>query len=97
MAIYAQASDRRDQGPSPVGVTDDYAAANGGYFAAGQTTARMDPMTGLEICVVLVCVWEVHGVVCRVPRLQSAHVSAALKAYSDAHSDACTPAAEAIM
>ena len=23
--IYAQASDRRDQGPSPVGVTDDYA------------------------------------------------------------------------
>ena len=25
VAIYAQASDRRDQGPSPVGVTDDYA------------------------------------------------------------------------
>ena len=57
----------------------------------------MDPMTGLEICVVLVCVWEVHGVVSRVPRLQSAHVSAALKAYSHAHSDARTPVAEAIL
>ena len=54
-------------------------------------------MSGLEICVVLVCVWEVHGVVSRVPRLQSAHVSAALKAKSDAHSDARTPVAEAIL
>ena len=97
MAIYAQASDRRDQGPSPVGVTDDYAAANGGYFAAGQTTARVDPMTGLEICVVLVCVWEDHGVVSRVPGLHRSHVSAALKANSDAHSDARTPVAEAIL
>ena len=32
---------------------------------------------------VLVCVWEDHGVVSRVPRLQRAHVSAALKAKSD--------------
>ena len=62
MAIYAQASDRRDQGPSPDGVADDYAAADGGYFAAGQTTASVDRMAGLENCAVLVGVWEDHGV-----------------------------------
>ena len=62
MAIYAQASHRRDQGPSPDGVADDYAAADGGYFAAGQTTASVDRMAGLENCVVLVGVWEDHGV-----------------------------------
>ena len=63
MAIYAQASDRRDQRPSPVGVADDYAAADGGYFAAGQTTASVDRMAGLEDSAVLVGVWEDHGVV----------------------------------
>ena len=62
MAIYAQASDRRDQGPSPDGVADDYAAADGGYFAARQTTASVDRMAGLENCAVLVGVWEDHGV-----------------------------------
>ena len=62
MAIYAQASHRRDQGPSPDGVADDYAAADGGYFAAGQTTASVDRMAGLENCAVLVGVWEDHGV-----------------------------------
>ena len=54
-------------------------------------------MAGLEICVVLVCVWEDHGVVSRVPGLHRAHVSAALKANSDAHSDARTLAAAAIL
>ena len=78
---------RRDQGPTPDGVADDYAAADGGHFAAGQITARLAPMAGQEICVVLVCVWEDHGVVSRVPGLHRAHVSAALKANSDAHSD----------
>ena len=62
MAIYAQASDRRDQGPSPDGVADDYAAADGGYFAAGQITASVDRMAGLENCAVLVGAWEDHGV-----------------------------------
>ena len=62
MAIYVQASDRRDQGPSPDGVADDYAAADGGYFAAGQTTASVDRMAGLENGAVLVGVWEEHGV-----------------------------------
>ena len=62
VAIYAQASDRRDQGPSPDGVADDYAAADGGYFAAGQTTASVDRMAGLENCAVLFRVWEDHGV-----------------------------------
>ena len=37
-------------------------------------------MSGLEICVVLVCVWEDHGVVSSVPGLHRSHVSAALKA-----------------
>ena len=63
MAIYAQASHRRDQGPTPDGVADDYAAADGGYFAAGQTTASVDRIAGLEISAVLVGVWEDHGVV----------------------------------
>ena len=45
------------------GVADDYAAADGGYFAAGQTTASVDRMAGLENCAVLVGVWEDHGVV----------------------------------
>ena len=54
---------RRDQGPTPDGVADDYAAADGGYFAAGQTTASVDRMAGLENCAVLVGVWEDHGVV----------------------------------
>ena len=62
VAIYAQASDRRDQGPSPDGVADDYAAADGGYFAVGQTTASVDRMAGVENCAVLVGVWEDHGV-----------------------------------
>ena len=63
MAIYAQASDRRDQGPSPVGVADDYAAADKGYFAAGQTTASVDAWAlGMENSAVLVGVWEDHGV-----------------------------------
>ena len=62
MAIYAQASDRRNQGPSPDGVADDYAAADGGYFAAGQTTASVDRMAGVENCGALVGVWEDHGV-----------------------------------
>ena len=62
MAIYAQASDRRDQGPSPDGVADDYAAADGGYFAAGQTTASVDAWAlGMENSAVLVVVWEDHG------------------------------------
>ena len=63
MAIYAQASHRRDQGPSPDGVADDYAAADGEDFAAGQTTASVDRMAGLENCAALVGVWEDHGVV----------------------------------
>ena len=54
---------RRDQGPTPDGVADDYAAADGGYFAAGQTTASVDRIAGLEISAVLVGVWEDHGVV----------------------------------
>ena len=62
MAIYAQASDRRDQGPSPDGVADDYAAADGTYFPAGQTTASVDRKAGVENCAVLVGVWEDHGV-----------------------------------
>ena len=63
MAIYAQASDRRDQGPSPDGVADDYAAADGGYFAAGHTTASVDAwVLGIEKSAVLVGVWEDHGV-----------------------------------
>ena len=63
MAIYAQASDRRDQGPSPDGVADDYAAADGGYSAAGQTTASVDAWAlGMENSAVLVGVWEDHGV-----------------------------------
>ena len=63
MAIYAQASDRRDQGPSPDGVADDYAAADKGYFAAGQTTASVDAWAlGMENSAVLVGVWEDHGV-----------------------------------
>ena len=45
------------------GVADDYAAADGGYFAVGQTTASVDRMAGLENCAVLVGVWEDHGVV----------------------------------
>ena len=64
MAIYAQASDRRDQGPSPDGVADDYAAADGGYFAAGHTTASVDAWAlALENSAVFVGVWEEHGVV----------------------------------
>ena len=64
MAIYAQASDRRDQGPSPDGVADDYAAADGGYFAAGHTTASVDAWAfGIEKSAVLVGVWEDNGVV----------------------------------
>ena len=63
MAIYAQASNRRDQGPSPDGVADDYAAADGGYFAAGHTTASVDAWAlGIEKNAVLVGVWEDHGV-----------------------------------
>ena len=63
MAIYAQSTHRRDQGPSPDGVADDYAAADGGDFAAGQTTASVDAWAlGLENCAVLVGVWEDHGV-----------------------------------
>ena len=62
MAIYAQASHRRDQGPTPDGVADDYAAADKGYFAAGQTTASVDRIAGLENYAVLVGVWEDHGV-----------------------------------
>ena len=63
MAIYAQASHRRDQGPSPDGVADDYAAADGGYFAAGHTTASVDAwVLGIEKSAVLVGVWEDHGV-----------------------------------
>ena len=44
------------------GVADDYAAADGGYFAVGQTTASVDRMAGGENCAVLVGVWEDHGV-----------------------------------
>jgi len=63
VASYAQASDRRDQGPSPDGVADDYAAADGGYFAAGQTTASVDAWAlGMENSAVLVGVLEDHGV-----------------------------------
>ena len=62
MAIYAQASHRRDHWPSPDGDADVYAAADGEYFAAGQTTACVDRMAGLENCAVLVGVWEDHGV-----------------------------------
>ena len=62
MAIYAQASHRRDHWPSPDGDADVYAAADGEYFAAGQTTASVDRMAGLENCAVLVGVWEDHGV-----------------------------------
>ena len=63
MAIYVQASDRRDQGPSPDGVADHYAAADKGYFAAGQTTASVDAWAlGMENSAVLVGVWEDHGV-----------------------------------
>ena len=64
MAIYAQASDRRDQGPSPDGVADDYAAADEKkHFAAGQTTASVDAWTlALENSAVFVGVWEDHGV-----------------------------------
>ena len=68
VAIYAQASDRRDQGPSPDGVADDYAAADRGgggrgYFAAGHTTASVDAWAlGIEKNAVLVGVWKDHGV-----------------------------------
>ena len=68
VAIYAQASDRRDQGPSPDGVADDYAAADRGgggrgYFAAGHTTASVDAWAlGIGKLAVLVGVWEDHGV-----------------------------------
>ena len=63
MAIYAQASDRRDQGPSPDGVADDYAAADVGYVAAGHITASADAgALGIEMLAVLVGVGEDHGV-----------------------------------
>ena len=64
MAIHAQASDRRDQGHSPGGVADDYAAADGGgYVAAGHITASVDAwVLGIEKNAVLVGVWEDHGV-----------------------------------
>ena len=62
MAIYAQASHRRDQGPTPDGVADDYAAADGEYLAAGQITASVDRLAGMENCAALVGVWEDHGV-----------------------------------
>ena len=65
MAIYALASDRRDQGPSPDGVADDYAAANEKkHVAAGQSTASVDAWAlALENSAVCVGVWEEHGVV----------------------------------
>ena len=48
VAIHAQASHTRDQGPSPDGVADDYAAADRTYFAVGQTTASVYRMAGVE-------------------------------------------------
>ena len=62
--IYAQASDRRDQEPSPDSVADDYAAADEKKdFAAGQITASVDAWAlGIEKSAVLVGVWEDHGV-----------------------------------
>ena len=62
VAIYAQASDRRDQGPSPDGVADDYAAADVGYVAAVHTASVNAWALGIGKIAVLVGVWEDHGV-----------------------------------
>ena len=62
VAIYAQASDRRDQGPSPDGVAGDYAAADGGDVAAGHTASVDDWALGFRKLALSVDVWEDHGV-----------------------------------
>ena len=90
MAIYAQASDRRDPGPSPDGVADDYAAADVGYVAAGHTTASVDASAlGIETSAVLVGVWEDHGVGVDLDFDSSEN-------YAEAHPSAATQVAGAV-
>ena len=43
-------------------ITQQQMKDNKKHFAAGQTTASVDRMAGLENCAVLVGVWEDHGV-----------------------------------